>query len=264
MSDVFRYRKGHLPLLVSVPHDGRGLAPGQAERMTTAGRALPDTDWHVSRLYAFAEALGAHVLVAQYSRYVVDLNRPADDAALYPGQLATGLCPSRTFAGEPLYEGGGEVGDAEKAERVERYWRPWHDMLRGVVDAIRDEHGYALLWDAHSIASEVPALFDGRLLDLNIGSNGGRSASPPLVESVMQAAARTPYSSVLDGRFRGGYITRHYGQPEDGFHALQLELSQRTYIDEKSLRYDERRAAKLAQTIESMIEAMLEAAKVMQ
>jgi N-formylglutamate deformylase len=259
-ADVFTYRAGRRPLLVSVPHDGRQLAPGMAERMTDAGRALPDTDWHVARLYEFAAELGASLLVANYSRYVVDLNRPADDAALYPGQLSTGLCPTETFAGEAIYRDASGLPAGEIDARRDRYWRPYHDRIAAALESMREQHGYALLWDAHSIASEVPRLFEGELPVLNVGSNGGASAAAEIVESVSRAAADSGHSFVVDGRFRGGYITRHYGRPEARVHALQLEIAQRGYMDEATCRYDDDKAAALAATVGGMLDACATAA----
>ena len=255
MTEVFSHLAGDSPLLVSIPHDGRALMPGQEERMTSTGRALPDTDWHVQRLYRFATELGASVVAANYSRYVVDLNRPADDSALYGGQIATGLCPLRTFAGEDIYSFGESVSAEEQSSRVRDYWRPYHDTLQQTISAIRAHFGYALLWDAHSIATEVPLLFDGHLPDLNVGTNGGQTAAPGLETAVMAVAHASPYSSVLNGRFKGGHITRCYGNPENGVHAIQLELAQHTYMDEKSLEFDEERAPRLRSTIRDMLVA---------
>lgn len=260
MTACFDFRDGSSPLLISVPHDGREIPSQIAERMTEIGRAMPDTDWHVRRLYGFAASLDASVIEANYSRYVVDLNRPPGDEALYPGQLSTGLCPAATFSGEAIYLDGGEVSDEERAERVEQYWRPYHARLEQALDDLRARHGYALLWDAHSIPGEVPLLFDGTLPDLNIGTNGGASALPGAEQSIMTAARASGLSSVLNGRFRGGYITRRYGTPGGGVSAVQLELSQRCYMDEKSLRYDAISAARLGATIRSMLEAYLDSA----
>jgi N-formylglutamate deformylase len=257
LSVCFDFREGSSPLLISVPHDGREIPPHIAERMTDKARAVPDTDWHVRRLYEFAASLDATVIEANYSRYVVDLNRPPDDERLYPGQLSTGLCPAATFAGDAIYIGGGEVSDEARAERVRRYWRPYHERLERALGELRERHGYALLWDAHSIPGEVPLLFDGTLPDLNIGTNGGASAFPRAETAVMAAAQASQYSSVLNGRFRGGYITRHYGAPGAGVSAIQLELAQRCYMDEESLRYDETSAERLGATIRSMLEAYL-------
>ncbi len=255
MTDVFAFQSGNSPLLVSIPHDGRELAPGQAERMTDAGRALPDTDWHVRELYSFVGELGASVIAANYSRYVVDLNRPATDEALYENQLATGLCPRKTFAGQDIYLDGQSVNEGEQHARIPAYWQPYHDTIAERLQQSRDQFGYALLWDAHSIAGEVPLLFDGKLADLNIGTNGDLSCATEITAAVSAAAAASPYSSVSNGRFRGGHITRHHGAPEDGVHAIQLGLTQRNYMDEKNLRYDADRAVRLENTIRNMLQA---------
>ena len=261
MSDaVFDFRAGRSPLLVSIPHDGRELPDDVAARMSAAGRALPDTDWHVAQLYDFVTSLGAGVLRARYSRYVVDLNRPADDAALYPGQVATGLCPERTFAGDAIYADGAGVDDAERARRVERYWRPYHERLAAELARIRERHGYALLWDAHSIRSEVPALFDGELPVLNLGTFGGRSCDSAIEQALWDVARLAPYPAVRNGRFVGGYTTRHYGRPGDGVHAVQLEIAQRAYMDEDTLRYDVARGHALTETLHALLRACLESA----
>ncbi len=173
MTDVYRFHEGSSPLLVSVPHDGRDIPDEIASRMTPAGQAIPDTDWHVARLYDFVRDTGASLLVAKFSRYVVDLNRSEHDDVLYPGQLVTGLCPVRTFAGKHIYAGQYEPDDEEKAGRIARYWRPYHDRIRAELGRLVELHGYALLWDAHSIPSRVPALFEGELPVLNVGTRLG-------------------------------------------------------------------------------------------
>ncbi len=262
MTDVFSFTEGYTPLLISIPHDGRALMPGQVKRMTEAGRAIPDTDWFVQDLYAFATEIGANVIAANYSRYVVDLNRPANDAALYEGQVSTGLCPLKTFSGEPIYLYGASITADEQQHRVQDYWRPYHDKIASSLSMLRDEFGVALLWDAHSIASEVPALFPGVLTDLNIGTNGGNSCGASCESSVMRVAAVSDFSSVANGRFKGGYITRHYGDPKNNVNAIQLELSQRCYMNEKKAGFDAGLAAKVGQTIKNMLIAYLEAAKI--
>src|SRR5688500_12062061 len=175
--DVFTLHRGTRPLLVSLPHDGTGVPDDIAARLTDGARRVPDTDWHVARLYGFARDIGASVLVPTCSRYVVDLNRPPDDVSLYPGQNTTGLCPTVRFSGEPVYQRGREPDAVEIAERVERYWRPYHAALAGEPQRLRVEHGRVLLWEGHSIRGEVPFLFDGRLPDLNLGTAGGTSCS---------------------------------------------------------------------------------------
>ncbi len=261
MTPVFAYLPGSAPLLISVPHDGRQVPLDIAAGMTKIGRAIPDTDWNVNRLYTFAGELGASVLAANYSRYVVDLNRSASDEALYAGQVSTGLCPAASFAGEPLYLPGKQPDEHEKQARIKAYWRPYHEKLSATLADIKARFGYALLWDAHSIPGELPLLFPGRLPDLNIGTNGGKSCKGEMEAAVAVAAEASSYSSVLNGRFKGGYITRQYGQPDQDVHAVQLELAQRCYMDEIYLRYDEATATKLGETIRSMLQAFMTSAK---
>ena len=255
MSNVYTFTRGDSPLLVSVPHDGRLIPEDQQARMTRAGLAIPDTDWHVGELYDFARELGASMLVARYSRYVVDLNRPSDDGSLYEGQVATGLCPQYTFAGEPLYRDDAPVSQAEVAARVEGYWRPYHERLVQALDELRARHGYALLWDAHSIPSRVPRLFEGELPVLNLGNFDDRSCDPQIARELYRISASSPYESVLNGRFTGGYITRHYGDPANGVQAMQLELAQRAYMDEVTLEFDDALADRLRQTLRALLTA---------
>lgn len=259
MSDIFRYSDGELPLLVSVPHDGRRIPDDIRERMTQAGRDIPDTDWHVAQLYDFVRDMGVKLLVADYSRYVIDLNRSSDDENLYPGQVVTGLCPEQTFAGEDIYSAGGVAND-DKERRLRNYWRPYHDHIDATLTAMRNKHGYALLWDAHSIPSIVPRLFDGELPELNLGSNDGASCGAAIETAVAEIAGLSDYSCAVNDRFKGGYITRHYGSPADNIHALQLEIAQRAYMNEKSTMFDANKAGNLRDTLRQMIGAFLEAA----
>ncbi len=260
MTDVFRFVAGDQPLLISVPHDGREIPQDISVRMSEAGRAMPDTDWYVADLYEFAATLGASMLVANYSRYVVDLNRSADDENLYPGQVATGLCPEQTFNGDAIYKSGG-IDESEKAARIENYWRPYHAKIRHTLDAMRAKHGFALLWDAHSIPSLVPRLFDGELPALNLGSNNAASCRESMESAVAAVAAASSYSNIVNGRFKGGYITRHYGEPEKNIHALQLEIAQRAYMDEKLARFDDMKATRLRDTLSKMLQSYLAAAR---
>ena len=257
MSDVYRYIEGDSPLLISVPHDGRLIPEEQRARMTEEGLAIPDTDWHVAQLYGFAAEIGASLLVARYSRYVVDLNRPPDDGSLYEGQVATGLCPRYTFAGEPLYRGDAPLDAQEVAGRTERYWRPYHERLAQSLDEIRSRHGCACLWDAHSIPSRVPRLFDGELPVLNLGNYDGRSCDAAIARQLQEIASASSYSSVLNGRFKGGYVTRHYGNPSNGVQAMQLELAQRAYMDEATGGFDAERADRLRETLEKLLAAFV-------
>ncbi len=256
--DIYHLHPGTAPLLVSLPHDGSALPDDIAPRLTESARRAPDTDWHVSRLYAFARDLGASILVPHYSRYVVDLNRPPDDTSLYPGQNTTGLCPAVQFSGEPVYRDGCEPDAAEIAARVETYWRPYHATLDAELARIRGEHGRAVLWEGHSIRGTLPFLFDGALPDLNLGTAAGASCRPGLQQRLAAVLeAQGDYSHVVNGRFKGGYITRHYGDPEIGVDAVQLELAQRTYMDEDSFEYLPEKAAKLQGVVRRLLEAAL-------
>ena len=255
--DVYTLHRGTAPLLVSLPHDGVALPDDIAARLTDTAREVPDTDWHVSRLYDVARELGASLLVPRYSRYVVDLNRPPDDVSLYPGQNTTGLCPIVQFSGVPVYREGREPSPGEIASRVERYWRPYHDALAGELHRLRAVHGRVVLWEGHSIKGELPFLFDGRLPDLNLGTAGGGSCSP-VVQGRLEAvlAAQSRYDWVANGRFKGGYITRQYGDPAHGIDAVQLEISQRIYMDEESSRWDDALAQQAQVVIRSLLGAV--------
>ncbi|NIV17206.1 MAG: N-formylglutamate deformylase [Woeseiaceae bacterium] len=257
MIETFTFEAGTAPLLVSVPHDGRTLPGEIASTMTDAGRSIPDTDWHVAQLYGFARELGASLIRAEYSRYVVDLNRPADNQALYSGRFGTGLCPTETFDGQEIYLPGTEI---DVNDRISEYWQPYHDKLESTLGALKKEHGMALLWDAHSIASRVPRLFEGELPELNIGTWDNRSCDPRMTGAVLAAADSGSYSVVANGRFKGGHITRHYGRPADGVHAIQLELAQRAYMNESTHQYDEEKASRLRGTLTLMLGAYLESA----
>lgn len=256
----FSLQRGSVPLLVSLPHDGTELPAALAARMTPAARALPDTDWFVSRLYAIARELGASVLKPSWSRYVVDLNRPPDGAALYPGRFETGICPLRTFAGEPIYGAGNEPDTAEIAARVAQYWQPYHAALAAELERLQAAHGRVLLWDGHSIRGELPQLFPGALPDLNLGTADGASCGSGLALALAHTlAAQSAYTFVINGRFKGGYITRHYGRPDQGIHAVQLELAQRTYLDEATAHWDAARATALQGLLRRLLETGLAA-----
>lgn len=261
----FVFHPGTAPLLISMPHVGTHVPPSVAQRLTPEGREVHDTDWHLPLLYAFAKDMGASILQATHSRYVIDLNRPPDGASLYPGQSVTGLCPVDTFADTPLYLAGQEPGEAEVAARREALWLPYHDQLAAELTRIRAAHGVALLWDAHSIRSVVPRFFDGRLPDLNLGTADGASCAPALAQQLLTIAqAASGYSAVLNGRFKGGYITRHYGQPARKVHAVQLEMTQCSYMQESMpFAYLPDVAAQVQPVLRALLGALLSAAPAM-
>jgi N-formylglutamate deformylase len=256
----FRFRQGTRPLLISMPHVGTHVPPALAARLTEEARHVPDTDWHLERLYDFADELGASVLVATHSRYVIDLNRPPDGASLYPGQSVTGLCPVDTFDDTPVYANPGDLpGDAETAERRDAIWQPYHAKLTEELARIRAQHGVAALWDAHSIRSVLPRFFEGKLPDLNLGTGKGISCDPALAQTLLGIAeSATDYTGVLNGRFTGGYITRNYGNPAQNVHAVQLEMTQSSYMREKlPFDYLPEVAAGVQPHVRRMIEAVL-------
>lgn len=258
MSDIYHFSRGTAPLLISIPHLGSQLPDAQRARMTAAGQQSGDTDWHLDTLYQFADALGASVLGARYSRYVIDLNRSPDDESLYPGQTKTGLCPTHTFRGEPLYLNDASLTDDEREHRLQTYWQPYHAKLREELDRIRAEHGTVLLWEAHSIASVLPRLFEGKLPDLNLGTADGASCAPDILEAIAERLPDCGYTSAVNGRFKGGYITRHYGSPAEDIHAVQLEMCQSTYMDESyPYSYRANAAARVIPVVEGMVRAAL-------
>ena len=259
MSDIYHYSRGTAPLLISIPHLGSQIPDAQGAQMTPLALQSGDTDWHLDTLYKFAEALGASVIGARYSRYVVDLNRPPNDESLYPGQTKTGLCPTQTFRGDALYQNDAVLTDAERAHRLQTYWQPYHAKLREELDRIKAEHGTVLLWEAHSIASVLPRLFDGKLPDLNIGTSDGAACAPDILAAVReQLDGCADYTWAINGRFKGGYITRQYGSPADNIHAIQLEMCQSTYMDETHpYGYRADLAGKVIPVVEGMVQAAL-------
>jgi len=254
-TDLLNLHRGDAPLLISVPHNGTRVPEAIASRLTEDARRVPDTDWHVADLYAFARALGASMLVPTHSRYVVDLNRSEDDVSLYPGQNTTGLCPVVRFDGGPVYRPGEEPSPDDVTARVDTYWRPYHAALAGEIARLRAMHGRVVLWEAHSIRGTLPFLFEGPLPDLNLGTASGASCSPALEARITaRLAAQSQFGFVANGRFKGGHITRHYGRPETGVEAVQLEISQRCYMDEDTFAWDAARADRLMPVLRTLVD----------
>ncbi|WP_343728554.1 N-formylglutamate deformylase [Duganella sp.] len=252
----YQFKAGSIPLLVSMPHVGTDIPGDVLAAMTPAAVDKQDTDWHLVRLYAFLSEMGASVLSARWSRYVIDLNRPPENTNLYPGQDTTGLCPVDTFHREPLYLPGRAPDEAEVRRRLRTYWQPYHDQLRAELDRLLALHGRVVLWDAHSIASHVPRFFEGKLPDLNFGTANGTSCAPDLTGTVVARAEGSGYTIAVNGRFKGGHITRFYGEPAKGVHAIQLEMCQSTYMDEEApYGYREDLASRVQQPLRAMMQA---------
>lgn len=259
-ASIFTLHRGSAPLVVSVPHAGTRLPEALEARLVPAALAVPDTDWHLDVLYAFArDELGASLIVPVHSRYVIDLNRPPENTPMYPGVNNTELVPTRAFSGEALYRAGAAPGAAEIAERRATFWHPYHEALAAEVARVRAVHGHAVLWDGHSIHGELPWLFPGRLPDLNLGTAAGASCASGLRDALMQVlAGQDLFTHVTDGRFKGGHITRHFGRPAERVHAVQLEMCWSTYMEERApYALNSARAARLAPVLRALLGACL-------
>jgi N-formylglutamate deformylase len=232
LPDFLELTRGPAPLLVSIPHTGTEIPPEIGAALVSPWLARKDADWWIDRLYDFAAGLGATVLRTRISRTVIDVNRDPSGASLYPGQATTGLCPTETFDGEPLYRAGHEPDAQEIARRRNLYFEPYHAALAAEIERLRQQHPRIVLYDCHSIRSVVPRLFEGELPHMNIGTNSGLSCDPALQQRIEAICAASPFSFVANGRFKGGWITRHYGRPEAGVHAGQMELACRSYMEE--------------------------------
>ncbi|RWM76661.1 MAG: N-formylglutamate deformylase [Mesorhizobium sp.] len=257
--------QGTAPLLVSIPHTGIDLA-GLENRLMSRWLGRRDADWWIDKLYDFAEEFGATVVHTAISRTVIDVNRDPSGASLYPGQATTGLCPTETFDGDPLYRAGEEPGPSEVDERREKYFVPYHAALQAEIDRLRALHQKIVVYDCHSIRSVLPRLFEGTLPVFNLGTNDGKSADPALQAMVDEILAGTGETYVVNGRFKGGWITRNFGQPQNNVHALQMELSNRGYMREPEgkgtpdnwpVPYDPAFAAPIRATLKRILESAI-------
>lgn len=256
MSNSYTLIKGSVPLLISMPHNGEAIPKDIAEVMTEKGHEVADTDWYMDRLYAFAQKLGAYILVPKFNRYVIDLNRDPDGVDLYPGANNTELCPTTAFDLSPLYKNDCQPTPEQISERVELYWQPYHQALASTMQEIKAQFGQAILLEAHSIRSQVPRFFQGQLPDFNFGNADGKSCSPELI-STIAGLDYAPYTMVCNGRFKGGYITRAFGKPEINYHAIQLELSQFTYMNEQAMTYNETLAVQVQPKLETLVKTLI-------
>lgn len=259
-------RQGDAPLVIGLPHTGVEIPTELEGRLVSPWLARLDTDWWIDRLYAFAGELDATVVRTRLSRTVIDVNRDPSGASLYPGQATTELCPTTSFDGEPLYRDGQEPDDGEIGRRRAELFDPYHAALAAELARLKAAHGVVVLYDAHAIRSRIPRLFEGELPHLNIGTNDGRACAPALREAIAGVCAAGRFSSVVDGRFKGGWTTRSHGAPEQGVHAVQMELACRGYMDEPAKPtpetwpppYDPGRAASLKQVLRRVLQACLD------
>ena len=254
---LFRFQKGYSPFVISNPHSGVFIPPEIAEKMTAEGLRKTDTDWFLTRLYDLPAIESGAMISANTSRYVADLNRSADDQALYPGQVSTGICPNCTFRGDAIYQPGEEPNETEKNNRIEHYWRPYHDQLEAELKRLIEKFGFVVLLDVHSIKQRVPRLFEGDLPDFNFGTNHGKSCGAAFQELIEEfGQSIRDYTHVVNERFVGGYITRRYGSMEN-VHAVQLELNRSTYMDEKTLEWDFDKSVDVIPVIERFVISLM-------
>jgi N-formylglutamate deformylase len=248
--------RGDGPVVLGLPHTGTFLPDDIRADLNDRGRMLTDTDWHIERLY---DGLlpGATTVRATFHRYAIDANRAPDGESLYPGRNTTGLVPTTDFDGLPIWDR--EPDAAEIARRRETFHAPYHAALEAELDRIRARHGVAILYDCHSIRSHIPFLFEGTLPDFNIGTNGGTTCDPRIETAVLEGTrAAAGYSTVLNGRFKGGWTTRHYGRPAEGLHAIQMELAQSTHLATETppFAYDAAKAARLRPHLARILHAL--------
>lgn len=265
--------EGDAPLIVSFPHTGVELPDDLAGHFGSPWLARRDTDWWVHELYGFVHGLGATTVRSTISRSVIDLNRDPGGTSLYPGQPTTALCPLTTFDNQPLYRSDSAPDAAEIERRRRTYFAPYHAALAAQVARLRRRHATVVVYDAHSIRSRIPHLFAGELPQFNLGTAGRSGAVDTSCDSALAAAVETlcrhsGMSWVRNGRFKGGWITRHYSDVPAGVHSLQMELACRGYMHEPEpacldehtwpTPLDAGRAAPLRRTLAQVLDTCLE------
>lgn len=253
----FQHIKKDSPFIISMPHNGIEIPPAQADLMQNDALAVPDTDWFIKELYSFCNDLNVSQIIPRYSRYVIDLNRNIENQVMYPGQNETELCPLTQFNLQPIYKPGHEPRAEEIEKRIENYWQPYHQALKQQVQENLERHGVSVLLDAHSIATEVPRFFSNKLPDLNLGTNNGSSCDSEL-EKRLTLLPSTPFSFIANGRFKGGFITRHYGNPKENSHTVQLEISQDCYMQRGQKAFDPHYAESLVTYLKAFVGTLLE------
>ena len=260
MNSSYTLTTGNIGVLISMPHNGQLIPENIADTMTSTAMDVPDTDWYMDKLYDFASAMGAYIISPKYSRYVIDLNRDSNGKALYANANNTELCPTSAFDLSPLYLKDKQPTEQEISDRIINYWQPYHQELASTLALLKQKYNKVVLLDAHSILSTVPRFFEGKLPDFNFGSGNGISCDEKLMQSIEQLDL-SPYTSISNGRFKGGFITRAYGNPELNIHAIQLELSQYTYMDEPSDQYNKQKAAQVKLKLKAIVQCLIDFAQ---
>ncbi|WP_075291401.1 N-formylglutamate deformylase [Pararhizobium arenae] len=259
---VFEVKQGSSPVILAFPHTGTEIPADISQRLNDNGRLLADADWHIHDLYAGLLA-NATTVRATFHRYVIDANRDPDGVSLYPGQNTTGLVPSTDFDGVPIWKDGEEPTEADIAARLADFHAPYHAALLAEIERVKAIHGVAVLYDCHSIRSDIPFLFEGILPDFNIGTDGGKTCDVAIQNAAVDVALNANgYTSILNGRFKGGWTTRHYGKPETGVHAIQMELAQSTHLATEAppFAYDTAKAERLRPYLKTILQRIEETA----
>jgi len=260
MNSNYHLTSGDVGVLISMPHNGQLIPQDIAVTMTDCALKVADTDWYIDKLYDFAKAMGIYTLTPKCSRYVIDLNRNISGEPLYAGADNTELCPTTSFDLSPLYLARQQPSTQEIQRRIEQYWQPYHQAIAETLRQLKQQYEKVVLLDAHSILSQVPRFFSGTLPDFNFGSADGLSCDKKLLNSIGKINL-APYTSVFNGRFKGGYITRAYGAPANNIHAIQLELSQHTYMDEPGNHYNKQKAAQVKVQLKSFVQCLVDFAQ---
>ncbi len=256
MTQIFELTRGTSPVILAFPHTGTEVPPDIRARLNDNGRLLADTDWHIHELYAGLLA-DATTVRATFHRYVIDANRDPEGVSLYPGQNTTGLVPETDFDGVPIWKDGETPTEDDVARRLAAFHAPYHAALAAEIERVKALHGIAVVYDCHSIRSLIPFLFEGRLPDFNIGTDMGRTCDPRIQAAAADIAASAEgYTHVVNGRFKGGWTTRHYGRPETGVHAIQMELAQISHLASEAppFAYDEEKAERLRVHLKTILE----------
>jgi N-formylglutamate deformylase len=255
-------KQGSSPIILGFPHTGTDVPADIHARLNETGQMLADTDWHIDKLY---DGLLPDVTTvrATFHRYVIDANRDPTGVSLYPGQNTTGLIPDTDFDGKPIWRDGEKPTAADIEYRLKQFHNPYHAALTKEIKRVHEANGLVVLYDCHSIRSHIPFLFQGKLPDFNIGTNEGNSCSPEIASAVGRIAfAARGYDAVINGRFKGGWTTRHYGQPQLGIHAIQMELTQSSHLTREAppFAYDEAKAERLRKHLKDILEIIRQTA----
>ncbi len=248
---IIEPKSPRIPILVSVPHAGILFPKEVLEKMDPEKAAFPeDTDWFVDQLYGFCSEMGITMIVANYSRCVVDLNRDPNNIPLYKdGRVITDVVSVTDFNGAPIYKDEYKPNETEIQNRLDHYFFPYHHKIEEILADLKKEFGVALLFDAHSIKKNVPGIQKDDFPQVILGDNDETSAHPELIQTAVESLSGKSFNFSHNFPFKGGFITRSFGKPEQNIHALQLEMTKTNYMNDSETEYDLERAEKIQQIL---------------